>query len=91
MKKMREEWKGAEVIRRLAEIYRQLYLRPREDAGEAYKEIVLRGGEPEEKDLSHFITSPGDTCVWEETPAGAVRVRFSIGPGEDDRTIDAAW
>ena len=74
MKKMREEWKGAEVIRRLAEIYRQLYLRPREDAGEAYKEIVLRGGEPEEKDLSHFITSPGDTCVWEETPAGAVRV-----------------
>lgn len=71
---MNEAWKGAEVIRRLAEIYRQLYLRPAEGAEEAYKDIVLRGEEPKEKDLSHFITSPGDTCAWEETPAGPVRV-----------------
>ena len=74
MKKMREEWKGTEVIPRLADIYRQLYLRPEEGAEEAYRDIVLRGNEPKEKNLSHFITSPGDSCVWEETPAGPVRV-----------------
>ena len=55
---------------------------------------------PEELDSigwDDYLAS-GDTVAveWPERagdalPAGAVRVRFSIGPGEDDRTIDAAW
>ncbi len=71
---MEEIWKGSEVIARLAEIYQQLYLRPGAESPEAYREIVARGADAAEKDLSHFITSPLDSCVWEQTPAGAVRV-----------------
>ena len=71
---MTEAWKGADVIARLAEIYQQLYLRPGDEGAAAYKDIVLRGMEAKKKDLSHFITSPADSCVWEQTPAGPVRV-----------------
>ena len=71
---MEENWFGADVIRHLAEIYEQLYLRPGGEGAAAYVEVVRRGKHVREKDLSHFITSPQDSCVWEQTPAGPVRV-----------------
>lgn len=71
---MKETWTGSEVIRHLAEIYQQLYLRPEAESPAAYRDIVARGADAEIKDLSHFITSSSDSCIWEETPAGPVRV-----------------
>lgn len=63
---------GKEVITYLAGIYPQLYLVPGSEGEKKYPDIVLRGKEPEEKDLSHFITSSGDLLTREETPAGEV-------------------
>ena len=69
-----EEWKGPSVLENLAQIYRQLYLRPGEVSPEEYKKIVNKGMEPEVKDLSHFRCHPQDRCLYENTPAGEVMV-----------------
>ena len=66
-------WKGSEVIENLAQIYKQLYLRPGEGAS-MYGAVIKLGLEPEPKDLSHFITDPKDTCLYSVTPAGDIRV-----------------
>ena len=42
------------VLKKLAEEYPLLYLDPDTDTQEAYREVVLRGGEPEKKSLSHY-------------------------------------
>ena len=71
---MEQAWKGPEVIRNLAEIYQQLYLQPGEVGAAEYQDIVRRGADAKGKSLAHFVTNPGDSCVWEPTPAGEVRV-----------------
>ena len=71
---MEQAWKGPEVIRNLAEIYQQLYLQPGEEGAAEYQDIVRRGADAKGNSLAHFMTSPGDSCVWEPTPAGEVRV-----------------
>ncbi len=62
------------VLAELAEEYPQLYLDPDKDTQESYRQIVLQGEEPEEKDLSHYCTSPNDRMETAQTPAGPVRV-----------------
>ena len=62
------------VLAKLANQYQQLYLSPGDEA--EYREVVLKGKEPEKKDLSHFKTHPGDAMMWEETPAGRVRIVY---------------
>ena len=69
-----DSWYGPEVIRKLAEIYPQLYLRPGEEGAKEYEVIVRKGLDAQVKDLSHFLTSPADSSVPEQTPAGEVRV-----------------
>jgi len=62
------------VLEELAEEYPQLYLDPDKDTIESYRQIVLQGEEPEEKDLSHYCTDPCDRMETAQTPAGPVRV-----------------
>ena len=62
------------VLRDLAEVYSQLYLKPGGPGEALYPEVVLRGRPVPEKDLSHFRGADGDSCVYEDTPAGPVRV-----------------
>ena len=69
---MDEKIRGNSVIKTLAEIYKQLYIEPSDDALEKYRNVVLRGNEPEKYDLSHFVTSERDTLEYADTPAGKV-------------------
>ena len=62
------------VLAELAEEYPQLYLDPDKDTIESYRQVVLQGEEPEEKDLSHYCTDPCDRMETAQTPAGPVRV-----------------
>ncbi len=62
------------VIEELAETYPQLYLNPDTEEKEAYRKIVLEGGEPEKKNLSHFSLNPLDRAENVDTPAGKVLV-----------------
>ena len=63
---------GHDVIPYLADMYKQLYISPAEDALETYKDVVLAGEEPPSHSLSHFIMHEQDSAVYEETPAGQV-------------------
>lgn len=65
---------GRAVIETLADTYRQLFVSPGLGGKEKYLDIVERGNEPSSRDLSHFITSTGDSLTYEETPAGVVTV-----------------
>ena len=49
------------VLAELASQYQQLYLSPGDEA--EYREVVLKGKEPEKKDLSHFKTHPCDAMT----------------------------
>ena len=62
------------VLAELANQYQQLYLTPGDET--QYREIVLKGKEAENKDLSHFKTHPYDAMTWEDTPAGRVRIIY---------------
>ncbi|MBQ6966565.1 MAG: hypothetical protein IJP84_01520 [Lachnospiraceae bacterium] len=75
------------MIEILADTYRQLFVAPGPGAKEKYLDIVLRGNEPENKDLSHFITSDEDSLTYEETPAGTVAV-ITLRRREDFVTKD---
>ncbi len=68
------EYRGRAVLEHLAERYQQLYLAPGEEGMAAYRPVVARGEDAPEKKLDHFVTSPGDACGYEETPAGKVLV-----------------
>ena len=63
---------GSAVILYLADMYKQLYIRPAEDALEEYRAVVLAGEEPASRSLSHFFMHEQDSAVYEETPAGPV-------------------
>jgi len=63
---------GRDVLPFLAEQYKQLYIPPSEDALEAYRDVVLSGGEPESHSLSHFLMHAEDSAVYEKTPVGPV-------------------
>lgn len=69
---MEQEIIGKKVVEELAGTYKQLFVAPCEGGREKYNKIVLAGGEPEKKDLSHFITSDKDRLEYADTPAGKV-------------------
>lgn len=74
--------RGKDVLISLAQTYRQLYIAPAQGAKEKYLDIVLRGQDPKEKDLSHFFMSKNDMLTCEETPAGTVSV-ITLGRRDD--------
>lgn len=63
---------GREVIPGLAARYKQLYLVPRPENEEAYRQITSQGKEPPAYDLSHFVMNDADVCETVATPAGEV-------------------
>ncbi|MBR5376114.1 MAG: hypothetical protein IK139_02430, partial [Lachnospiraceae bacterium] len=69
---MEQELHGNKVIGELAQTYKQIFVAPCEGGREKYNKIVLAGGEPEKRDLSHFITSDKDSLEYADTPAGKV-------------------
>lgn len=74
---------GREVLPKLAEIYKKLYLHPgMEDLESEYKKVALRGLEPASKDLSHFMGDDSDELSYEKTPAGKV-LTVTLGRRED--------
>lgn len=64
------------VISKLAEKYKQLYIAPGENTLEQYKNVVLRGKDPTEKLLDHFLGSEEDELWTENTPAGDVEILY---------------
>lgn len=58
------------IIEKLAETYPQLYLNPDSESRESYREIVLKGGQPESRSLSHFHPDERDCIETIDTPAG---------------------
>ncbi len=74
------------VLEKLAEEYPQLYLNPDEDTQEAYREVVLRGGEPEKKSLVHYAGDANDRDEPADTPAGRARV-VTLGNRRDFELI----
>ena len=70
------------VIERLAADYPLLYLDPDRDGQETYRQVVLRGAEPEQKSLAHYRGDPGDREETVETPAGPVRT-VTLGDRRD--------
>jgi len=74
--------KQKQVIAGLAEEYPLLYLNPDKDDQETYRRVVLRGEEPERKDLSHYRGDPADRMETARTPAGEVRIA-TLGNRQD--------
>lgn len=66
--------RGKDTIAGLARLFPQLYLIPGDSGAEAYRDIVLGGQKASSESLSHFIGNEDDSCLTEETPAGAVPV-----------------
>ena len=62
------------VFSELAKDYPLFYLNPDEDELETYRRVVLRGEEPEKKNLGHYRGSEEDRLETADTPAGPVRV-----------------
>ncbi len=65
---------GGDVMPALAAVYPQLFLTPGPEGAEAYRAVVLQGGEPPLRSLAHFRGDEGDSLAWETTPAGTVPV-----------------
>ena len=63
-----------EVLKQLAVDYPQLCMNPDTDSQDAYRHVVLRGEEPENKSLNHYQGDPADREEVMETPAGSVRM-----------------
>ena len=62
------------ILECLAAEYPQLYLNPDTEPQEIYRRVVLRGEEPERKNLDHYRGDPGDRDEMVDTPTGKVRV-----------------
>lgn len=69
-----DELHGADVLTSLAKIYQQLYIAPGNDNADKYADVVKKGHDIEDGDLSHFIMDTRDSLVYEDTPAGMVCV-----------------
>lgn len=69
-----DEKRGTDVLTSLAGIYQQLYIPPGADSAEKYDDVVKKGHEIPDGDLSHFIMDERDTLAYEDTPAGMVCV-----------------
>lgn len=69
-----EEKRGTNVLTSLAEIYQQLYIPPGDDSVEKYEDVVKKGHEIPDGDLSHFVMDERDTLAYEDTPVGKVCV-----------------
>ena len=69
-----DELHGADVLTSLAKIYQQLYIAPGNDNADKYADVVKKGHDIEDGDLSHFIMDTRDSLVYEETQAGMVCV-----------------
>ena len=74
--------RNVSVLKALAEEYPQLYLNPDTDTQEVYRQVVLRGGEPERRNLDHYRGDPADREEIMQTPAGYVRV-ITLGSRQD--------
>ena len=74
--------RNVSVLKALAEEYPQLYLNPDTDTQEVYRQVVLRGGEPERRSLDHYRGDPADREEIMQTPAGYVRV-ITLGSRQD--------
>ena len=62
------------VFAALAEDYPLLYLNPDTDSLETYRNVVLRGADPETRSLAHYRGHPADRVETADTPAGEARV-----------------
>ena len=62
--------RGADVLKRLAGIYPQLYLTPGPEGAAAYKKTVESGEMPEKRSLSHFRCSADDLLTDEIIVSG---------------------
>lgn len=74
MYKSRENIYGRDVVKTLAKTYQQLYVAPGEEGEKKYADIVKCGRDAESRDLSHFRMNDADSLVYEDTPAGSIRV-----------------
>lgn len=70
------------VLKALTENYPQLYLNPDSTSQETYRRIVLRGEEPESKNLDFYSGDEHDCDETMNTPAGEVRV-VTLGSRRD--------
>ena len=70
------------IFEALAAEYPQLYLDPDTDPQETFRKVVLQGGEPEAKRLSHYTGDANDRMETVDTPAGPVRV-VTLGDRRD--------
>ncbi|MBO4331189.1 MAG: hypothetical protein J5827_03855 [Oscillospiraceae bacterium] len=70
------------VLKTLSEDYPLLYLDPDSDTQETYRRVVLRGEEPQTKDLGHYRGSELDRIETADTPAGPVRA-VTLGDRRD--------
>ena len=70
------------VLERLAADYPQLYLNPDSTLQETYRRVVLRGEEPEERSLGHYVGDQHDHMETVDTPAGPVHV-VTLGSRRD--------
>jgi hypothetical protein len=70
------------VLNILAAEYPQLYLNPDAGAQETCCRVVQRGGEPGERNLSHYAGDQHDRMETVDTPAGPVRV-VTLGSRRD--------
>ena len=70
------------VLDILAAEYPQLYLNPDADTQETYRRVVLQGGEPEERNLGHYVGDQHDHMETADTPAGPVHV-VTLGSRRD--------
>ena len=64
------------VIEKLAETYPQLYLNPDRDPIEDYRSIVLRGEQPQSKNLIQYCGDLRDRIEMLDTPVGPVLTVF---------------
>jgi len=75
------------IIAELAELYPQLYLDPDTRSQEYYKEVVLKGVIPDNRDLSFFCDDPRDKEEMLDTPVGKVRTVTFYNRGDFEKFL----
>ena len=69
-----QELKGPPALEHLAGIYQQLYIAPGPEGPEKYADVVMRGQEIRDGNLSHFSRDERDRLEYEDTPEGKVPI-----------------